>query len=162
MFDRANNELFVGDKVMIVRCDDFPSLVGKIATVMEQDGSPKIRVSFSGQWQGYFRGVDIIKYSVKELKVKDTNVNRNAEYFRKLQNVKPIEEQVQENVTDVLNNIENYIKNGGKKQYLSFEFNVTEKHGQLLILELKKLGFITYSVELTTDGFFSFCLGWDK
>ena len=62
MFDRANNELFVGDKVMIIRCDDYPSLVGRIATVMTQDESPKIRVSFSDQWQGYFRGVDIEKY----------------------------------------------------------------------------------------------------
>ena len=62
MFDRANNELFVGDKVMIVRCDDYPSLVGRIATVMEQDEFPKIRVSFSDQWQGYFRSVDIEKY----------------------------------------------------------------------------------------------------
>lgn len=62
MFDRANNELFVGDKITIVRCDEYPSLVGRIATVMEQDESPKIRVSFSDQWQGYFRGVDIEKY----------------------------------------------------------------------------------------------------
>lgn len=68
MFDRANNELFVGDKVMIVRCDEYPSLVGKIATVMEQDESPKIRVSFSDQWQGYFRGVDIEKYIEEEHK----------------------------------------------------------------------------------------------
>jgi len=68
MFDRANNELFVGDKVMIIRCDDYPTLVGKIATVMEQDESPKIRVSFSNQWQGYFRGVDIEKYIEEEHK----------------------------------------------------------------------------------------------
>jgi hypothetical protein len=68
MFDRANNELFVGDKVMIVRCDDYPTLVGRIATVMEQDESPKIRVSFSDQWQGYFRGVDIEKYIEEEHK----------------------------------------------------------------------------------------------
>ena len=68
MFDIANNELFVGDKVMIVRCDDYPTLVGRIATVMEQDESPKIRVSFSDQWQGYFRGVDIEKYIEEEHK----------------------------------------------------------------------------------------------
>lgn len=68
MFDRANNELKVGDKVMIICCDDFPSLVGKIATVMEPDESPKIRVSFSNQWQGYFRGVDIEKYIEEEHK----------------------------------------------------------------------------------------------
>ena len=68
MFDRANNEVFVGDKVMIVRCDDYPTLVGRIATVMEQDESPKIRVSFSNQWQGYFRGVDIEKYIEEEHK----------------------------------------------------------------------------------------------
>lgn len=68
MFDRANNELFVGDKVMIVRCDEYPTLVGRIATIMQQDGSPKIRVSFSDQWQGYFRGVDIEKYIEEEHK----------------------------------------------------------------------------------------------
>jgi hypothetical protein len=68
MFDRANNELFVGDKIMIVRCDEYPSLVGRIATVMGQDESPKIRVSFSDQWQGYFRGVDIEKYIEEEHK----------------------------------------------------------------------------------------------
>ena len=68
MFDRANNELFVGDKVMIISCDEYPTLVGRIATVMEQDESPKIRVSFSDQWQGYFRGVDIEKYIEEEHK----------------------------------------------------------------------------------------------
>jgi hypothetical protein len=68
MFDRANNELFVGDKITIMRCDEYPSLVGRIATVMEQDESPKIRVSFSDQWQGYFRGVDIEKYIEEEHK----------------------------------------------------------------------------------------------
>jgi hypothetical protein len=68
MYDRANNELKVGDKVMIVRCDEYPTLVGKIATIMEQDASPKIRVSFSDQWQGYFRGVDIEKYIEEEHK----------------------------------------------------------------------------------------------
>ena len=68
MFDRANNELKVGDKVMIVRCDEYPTLVGRIATIMQQDGSPKIRVSFSDQWQGYFRGVDIEKYIEEEHK----------------------------------------------------------------------------------------------
>ena len=68
MFDRANNELKVGDKVIIICCDDHPSLVGRIATVMTQDESPKIRVSFSDQWQGYFRGVDIVKYIEEEHK----------------------------------------------------------------------------------------------
>jgi hypothetical protein len=68
MYDRANNELKVGDKVVIVRCDEYPTLVGKIATIMEQDASPKIRVSFSDQWQGYFRGVDIEKYIEEEHK----------------------------------------------------------------------------------------------
>ena len=68
MFDRANNELKVGNKVMIVSCDEYPTLVGRIATVMEQDESPKIRVSFSDQWQGYFRGVDIEKYIEEEHK----------------------------------------------------------------------------------------------
>ena len=68
MFDRANNELKVGDKVMIVRCDEYPNLVGKIATVIEPDESPKVRVSFSDQWQGYFRGVDIEKYIEEEHK----------------------------------------------------------------------------------------------
>jgi hypothetical protein len=68
MFDRANNELKVGDKVMIMSCDDYPSLVGRIATIMEPDESPKIRVSFSDQWQGYFHGVDIEKYIEEEHK----------------------------------------------------------------------------------------------
>jgi hypothetical protein len=69
MFDRANNELFVDDKVMIVRCDEYPTLVGKIATIMgHQDNHNKIKVSFSDQWQGYFRGVDIEKYIEEEHK----------------------------------------------------------------------------------------------
>jgi hypothetical protein len=68
MFDRANNELKVGDKVMIMRCDEYSSLVGRIATVMEPDESPKVRVSFSDKWQGYFRGVDIEKYIEEEHK----------------------------------------------------------------------------------------------
>ena len=69
MFDRANNELKVGDKVMIVCCDDYPSLVGKIATIMgHQDNPNKIKVSLSDQWQGYFRGVDIEKYIEEEHK----------------------------------------------------------------------------------------------
>ena len=46
-----------------MRCDDYPSLVERIATVMEhQDNPNKIKVSLSDQWQGYFRGVDIVKY----------------------------------------------------------------------------------------------------
>jgi len=69
MFDIANNELFVGDKVMVVRCDEYPTLVGRIATIMgHQDNPNKIKVSFSDQWQGYFRGVDIEKYIEEEHK----------------------------------------------------------------------------------------------
>lgn len=79
MFDRASNELKVGDKVMIICCDDYPSLVGKIATVIEQDESPKIRVSFSDQWQGYFRGVDILKYIEEEHK---GNANLQAKILK--------------------------------------------------------------------------------
>ena len=79
MFDRANNELKVGDKVMIICCDEYPSLVGRIATIMEQDESPKIRVSFSDQWQGYFRGVDIEKYIEEEHK---GNVNLQTKVLK--------------------------------------------------------------------------------
>lgn len=69
MFDIANNELFVGDKVMIVRCDEYPTLVGRIATIMShQDNPNKIKVSLSDQWQGYFRGVDVEKYIEEEHK----------------------------------------------------------------------------------------------
>ena len=45
-------------------------------------------------------------------------MERNAEYFRELQGVKTIEEQLNEAVEYILNKIEEYIKNGGKDTYL--------------------------------------------
>ena len=80
MFDIASNELFIRDKVMIVRCDEYPTLVGRIATIMDhQDNPHKIKVSFSDQWQGYFRGVDVKKYIEEEHK---GNVNLQTKVLK--------------------------------------------------------------------------------
>ena len=82
MFDRANNKLFVGDKVIIMSCDDYPSLVGRIATIMDhQDNPNKIKVSFSDQWQGYFRGVDVEKYIEEEHKGNDIDKKNSIIYL---------------------------------------------------------------------------------
>lgn len=44
-----------GQKLKIVRCRDFPALIGKIVTVMyHQDDPTKIKVSFDQHWCGYF------------------------------------------------------------------------------------------------------------
>lgn len=49
-----------GQKLKIVRCKDFPGLIGKIGTVMyHQDERTKIKLSFDQNWQGYFRPTEI-------------------------------------------------------------------------------------------------------
>jgi hypothetical protein len=71
MFDIANNELKVGDKVRILKCEDYPFLKNRIAIVMaHQDCENKIKVSLDYQWQGYFRFCDIIK-------INQTTINEN-------------------------------------------------------------------------------------
>lgn len=67
MFDRFGNEFDVGDKVKIFKCENYPFLVGRIATVLPVykdyfvDAS-KIRVLFDEHWQGYFNPIDVIKH----------------------------------------------------------------------------------------------------
>lgn len=64
MFDIANSNVYLGDKLKILRCKEYPNLEGHIVTVMDhQDCEGKIKVSFSDQWQGYFRFCDVIKIS---------------------------------------------------------------------------------------------------
>ena len=44
-----------GTKLKIVRCKNYPGLIGRIVTVdTYQDCPDKIKVSFDEQWQGYF------------------------------------------------------------------------------------------------------------
>lgn len=61
MIDYVGHEVNVGDKVKILECKDFPNFIGKIVTVMVPDAPNKIKVSFSDQWQGYFKFNEIIK-----------------------------------------------------------------------------------------------------
>ena len=57
------NEFRPGTEVRILQCAEYPMLIGKIATVMERQDCPgKIRVSFSEEWQGYFKPTQIERY----------------------------------------------------------------------------------------------------
>jgi len=59
--DIVGHQLNIGDKVLIIKCDSYPSLIGKMPTVMRSDCDTKVRVSFSDQWQGYFYPNQIVK-----------------------------------------------------------------------------------------------------
>lgn len=60
MFDRAGNEIFVGDSVIILN-SDYPNFIGQTVTVMNPDTENKIKVSYNNQWQGYYRSFDVLK-----------------------------------------------------------------------------------------------------
>ena len=56
----------VGDKVEIICCRRYPSLVGRKCVVMEPEKSLfsnplKIRVSLDDAWQGFFYPCELIK-----------------------------------------------------------------------------------------------------
>lgn len=54
----------VGTKLKVVRCKDFPCLIGKIGIVIFlQDDPTKIKISFDQNWQGYFRPTQVEKIS---------------------------------------------------------------------------------------------------
>jgi hypothetical protein len=70
---------------------------------------------------------------------------KNADYFRKLQGTKSLEELVKEDIDKILNKIENYIINGGKETILSFNFILSKERCQKLIDTLKnEYGFKVY------------------
>ena len=53
-----------GTKLKIIRCKDFPGLIGKIGIIsFHQDESTKIKISFDQNWQGYFRPTQVEKIS---------------------------------------------------------------------------------------------------
>ena len=82
MIDYVGHEVNVGDKVKILECKDFPNFVGKIVTVMVPDAPNKIRVSFSDQWQGYFKFNEIIK-------IQENNNCRSEKEIMELMAFKP-------------------------------------------------------------------------
>lgn len=125
MIDCNGNKVNVGDKVKILK-SDYPNHVGKIVSVMTPDAKDKIKVSFSDQWQGYF------KYNEVE---KQFDL-RNAEYFRKLQGTKSIDELIEEDIKFILDTIENKIKNGYKEESIKIDFNITYKECDKLIKKL--------------------------
>lgn len=89
---------------------------------------------------------------------------RNAEYFRKLQGIKPIAEQVEEDVKYVLDTIEIKITKGNlKRTNIEFSFNVSPSHGELITAKLGELGFFVYgtSHEIGT-GTFKFTVDWGE
>ena len=61
MFDIADNKVFVGDRVKILKCN-YSDLIGKIFTVASyQDCKNKIKININDQWQGYFYPHEIVK-----------------------------------------------------------------------------------------------------
>jgi hypothetical protein len=125
MFDCNGNKIEIGDKVKILK-SDYPNHIGKIVSVMTPDAENKIRVSFSDQWQGYFKYNEIEKQF--DL--------RNAEYFRKLQGTKSIDELVEGDVKFILDTIENKIKNGYKEESIKIDFNITYNECDKLVKKL--------------------------
>lgn len=87
---------------------------------------------------------------------------KNAEYFRKLQGVTPIEEQVDKAVEHILKSIEKHIKNGNKEQYLNFSFNSFDRCYHKLISKLTELDFKIYHTELCCDGKFKLTVSWSE
>lgn len=73
MFDRAGNEIFVGDSVIILN-SDYPNFVGRTVTVMNPDTENKIKVSYNNQWQGYYRSVDVLKLNDTEIDMVDFKI----------------------------------------------------------------------------------------
>lgn len=50
-------------KLKVVRCKDFPGLIGKVGVVsFYQDDPTKIKISFDQNWQGYFRPTQVEKF----------------------------------------------------------------------------------------------------
>lgn len=90
-------------------------------------------------------------------------MTRDAEYFRKLQGIKSVEEQVNDDIESVLNTIEQYITKGNKLQYLLFTFySYSESHSMKLVKQLKNLGFKVYNKILQTNGEFTCCIDWSE
>jgi hypothetical protein len=88
---------------------------------------------------------------------------RDAEYFRKLQHIKSVEERVNDDVEFTLNIIEKHIAQGNKLQYLLLKFySSSESHSTKLVKQLKNLGFKVYNKILTSDGEFKCCVDWSE
>jgi hypothetical protein len=88
---------------------------------------------------------------------------RDAEYFRKLQGIKPVEERVNDDIEFALNIIEQHIAKGNKSQYLSFTFHSSsESHSIKLVQQLNHLGFHVYNKILQSNGEFKCCIDWSE
>ena len=103
------------------------------------------KIGFILEWNFLFRG-DIME--------------RNAEYFRELQGVKTIEEQLNEAVEYILNKIEEYIKNGGKDTYLDISLAPYEGIYSIAIDKLREMNFKIYQIVLYNNGDFRFTVSW--
>ena len=90
----------------------------------------------------------------------DNIITRNAEYFRELQGVKTIEEQLNEAVEYILNKIEEYIKNGGKDTYLDISLAPYEGIYSIAIDKLREMNFKVYQIVLYNNGNFRFTISW--
>ena len=86
--------------------------------------------------------------------------HRDAEYFRELQGVKTIEEQLNEAVEYILNKIEEYIKNGGKNTYLDISLAQYEGIYSIAIDKLREMNFKVYQIVLSHNGNFRFTISW--
>lgn len=86
---------------------------------------------------------------------------RDAEYFRKLQGIKSVDEMVKDDIEFTLNAIELYIAKGNQFPYLPLTFySSSELHSIKLVKQLENLGFKVYKKILTTDGEFQCCIDW--
>jgi hypothetical protein len=130
MFDIADNEVSIGDKVKILKCD-YSNFIGKIFTVASyQDCKNKIKVNISDQWQGYFYPHEIVK--VEKHKKNKINLKDESTVFEILFNNKhPLRSEIINQIKNELitiENIFNYLNKIDSCGYFShkqwFEFGV--------------------------------------
>ena len=112
------------------------------------------KIGFILEWNFLLRG---------DIMVRGNVTVRDAEYFRKLQSIKSVEERVNDDVEFTLNIIELHISKGNKLPYLLLTFySSSESHSMALVKRLKNLGFKVYNKILTPDGEFKCCIDWSE
>lgn len=160
VYDVYGTKLSVGDTVKVVRAGNT-FLIGQTGKVVCIECCDKIAVSFNEHWQDYFKTTDIAL--VRDTKLNsDGAVVKNAEYFRKLQNLKTVDQQVEEDVEHVIATIEKYIREGGKEQSVNFQFYPrTQKHVGKFVQQLKGLGFVVCPIRLLHFNKFECCVVWE-
>lgn len=90
-------------------------------------------------------------------------MKRDAAYFRSIQNLKPIEEIVQEHVDYVLDQIESYIKDGGSDQQIIFYLVTPEKCLNMLFKKLTEdYGLTIRDKGETPEGRHTFIVSWEE